>query len=105
VHLTMQLNQSKLWLHIALGIILALALTTTINLLMTKYEYEISYEQLVRAPETESTKQATSFDTKLTVEYIWQHPSTLYTVIFGVFIAFLLASLTYIILNHMLGKD
>ena len=84
-----------------LGVILALALTATINLLAVRYGEKIGYEQPMRALEAQSAVKATESTSDLSVEYIWQQPSSLHTIIFGMLTAFLLASLIYLILNHI----
>jgi len=100
----MWLNRPKPWLHIALGVILALALTVTINPLVVRYGEKIGYEQPMRTLEAQSAGLATESTSDLTVKYIWQQPSSLYTVIFSMLTAFLLASLIYLILNHIVAK-
>ena len=99
------LNRPKPWLHITLGIILALASTVAINLLVARYGEKIYYEQPVRALEAQGVEQSIISTSELTVEYIWQQPSSLQAVILGMLIAFISASLAYLILNRMLSED
>jgi hypothetical protein len=100
----LRLDRPKPWLHITLGIILALALTLAINLLTVRYGEKIGYEHPMRALEAQNPEQATRSVTIPTLEYIWQQPSYLHTIIFSLLIAFSSASLAYLILNHLLKK-
>lgn len=104
-HIALGLDRHKPWFHITLGVILALALTATINLLAVRYEEQFGYNQPTKALEAQIVEQATGSPRDLKVENVWQHPSLLPPIIFGVLIALIAASLAYLTLNHILSKN
>jgi hypothetical protein len=101
----MWLAQHKPWFHILLGVILALALTASLNLLAARFGEKFDYTQPVKAMVAQSVEQSLRSTQDLTLGYVGQQPSLLLTVIFGALVAFVAASIAYLTLNRIIFKE
>ncbi len=99
----MRLKPNKQWFPILIGVVLALTLTTGVNLLGLNQKTNFRYTQTLNPlnVQGEDTLKASSQD--LTVEHTWAQPS--FTIAASLLIAASVASAAYLLLNRFIFKE